>query len=82
MFDDGDRGAIYELLMTHIRSIIEENQQLVLMSAVLPNAEDIKMWLFRENGVLATNPEILSTPKSIGFVSDLLIKVKGNEEVD
>ena len=70
MFDDGDRGAIYELLMTHIRSIIEENQQLVLMSAVLPNAEDIKMWLFRENGVLATNPEILSTPKSIGFVSE------------
>ena len=27
------------------------------------------MWLFAENGVLATNPEILSTPKSIGFVS-------------
>ena len=69
MFDDGERGAIYELLMTHIRNCIDENQQLVLMSAVLPNAEDIKMWLFNENGVLATNPEILSTPKSIGFVS-------------
>ena len=69
MFDDGARGAIYELLMTHIRGCIDEHQQLVLMSAVLPNAEDIKMWLFAENGVLATNPEILSTPKSIGFVS-------------
>ena len=70
MFDDGVRGAVYELLMTHIRSITRKNQQIVLMSAVLPNAEEIKGWLFGQDGVLATDPQISSTPKSIAFVSD------------
>ena len=70
MFDDGVRGAVYELLMTHIRSITRKNQQIVLMSAVLPNADEIKEWLFGQDGVLATDPKISSTPKSIAFVSD------------
>lgn len=70
MFDDGVRGAVYELLMTHIRSIIRKNQQIVLMSAVLPNADEIKEWLFGQDGVLATDLQISSTPKSIAFVSD------------
>ena len=70
MFDDGGRGVTYELLVTHIRNELTENQQLVLLSAVLPNSNEIKEWLFQENGVLATDPNILSTPKSIGFVSE------------
>lgn len=70
MFDDGVRGAVYELLMTHIRSVTRENQQIVLMSAVLSNAEKIKEWLFGQAGVLATDSQISSTPKSIAFVSD------------
>lgn len=69
MFDDGGRGVAYELLVTHIRNALTENQQLVLLSAVLPNSNEIKEWLFQEDGVLATDPNILSTPKSIGFVS-------------
>lgn len=70
MFDDGVRGAVYELLMTHIRSVTHKNQQIVLMSAVLSNAEKIKEWLFGQAGVLATDSQISSTPKSIAFVSD------------
>lgn len=69
MFDDGGRGVTYELLVTHIRNELTENQQLVLLSAVLPNSNEIKEWLFHEEGVLATNSNILSTPKSIGFAS-------------
>lgn len=69
MFDDGSRGANYELLITHIRQSIDESQQLVLLSAVLPNCKDIKEWLFQENGILASNEKIVSTPKSVGFVS-------------
>ena len=38
MFDDGGRGATYELLVTHIRQNITSEQQLVLLSAVLPNS--------------------------------------------
>lgn len=69
MFDDGARGVTYEFLVTTIRERLTDNQQLVLLSAVMTNAEDIKQWLFRENGVLATDDGIVSTPKSIGFCS-------------
>lgn len=70
MFDDGGRGVTYELLVTHIRNTLSKNQQIVLLSAVLPNSNEIKEWLFQENGVLASDSNILSTPKSIGFVSE------------
>lgn len=70
MFDDGGRGVTYELLVTHIRNELTDNQQMVLLSAVLPNSNEIKEWLFHENGALASDPDILSTPKSIGFVSE------------
>ena len=69
MFDDGGRGATYELLITHIRQNITSEQQLVLLSAVLPNSEDIAQWLFEDRGCLATDDNIVSTPKSIGFSS-------------
>lgn len=69
MFDDGSRGAMYELLVTHIKEVLSESQQFVLLSAVLPNAEQIKDWLFDDNGILASDPSIDSTPKSIGFTS-------------
>ena len=68
MFDDRSRGALYELLLTDIKLEIKEQQQLVLMSAVLPNADQIVTWLFGEGGVLAYDPNIKSTPKAIGFV--------------
>ena len=41
----------------------------MLLSAVLSNAEQIKQWLFNENGTLASDPAIKTTPKSIGFSS-------------
>lgn len=70
MFDDGGRGATYELLVTHIRQNITNKQQLVLLSAVLPNSEDIAQWLFENSSCLATDDSIASTPKSIGFSSE------------
>ncbi|MBS6517779.1 MAG: DEAD/DEAH box helicase [Clostridium sp.] len=69
MFDDGGRGATYELLVTHIRQNIMSEQQLVLLSAVLPNSDDIAQWLFEGKSCLATDDSIVSTPKSIGFSS-------------
>ena len=69
MFDDGGRGTTYELLVTHIRQNITSEQQLVLLSAVLPNSGDIAQWLFEDRGCLATDDSIVSTPKSIGFSS-------------
>lgn len=69
MFDEGSRGVIYELLVAYIRKNKADNQQLILISAVLANSEEIKKWLFGDKGVLATSDKIISTPKSIGFSS-------------
>lgn len=63
------RSEEYELLVTHIRQNITSEQQLVLLSAVLPNSGDIAQWLFEDRGCLATDDSIVSTPKSIGFSS-------------
>ena len=41
----------------------------VLLSAVLSNSEQIKEWIFGDNGVLASDSNIHTTPKSIGFTS-------------
>ena len=69
MFDDGSRGVIYELLMSEIREHILWQNQIILLSAVLSNAEQIQKWLLGEDGVLASDPEIKPTPKTIGFAS-------------
>lgn len=70
MFDDRSRGAMYELLLTDIKLGLLQKQQLILMSAVLPNAEQIVNWLFDKRGILAYDSQIVSTPKSIGFVDN------------
>lgn len=69
MFDDGSRGAIYELLISEIRGHILWEEQIILLSAVLSNAEQIQTWLLGEKGVLASDPKIKATPKTIGFAS-------------
>lgn len=69
MFDDGSRGAIYELLISEIRSHISGKEQIILLSAVLSNAEQIQKWLLGETGVLASDSKIKATPKTIGFAS-------------
>ena len=69
MFDDGSRGAIYELLISEIRGHISWEDQVILLSAVLSNAEQIQEWLLGESGVLVSDPQIKATPKAIGFVS-------------
>lgn len=71
MFDDGSRGATYEFLVSHIKKQLNDTQQFVLLSAVLPNSQQIIDWLFKDKGVLATDSKIVSTPKSVGFASGL-----------
>lgn len=69
MFDDKHRGAPYEFLISELQQSLLPEQQLVLLSAVLSNAEEIRRWLFNGDGVLATDPQIKTTPKSVGFAS-------------
>ena len=69
LFDDKNRGALYELLLMNIKQNLSETQQIVIMSAVLSNAEEIRKWVFKENGVLAYKSSINSTPKVVGVIS-------------
>ena len=69
LFDDKSRGTLYELLLTDIKQNLLDKQQLVIMSAVLSNAEEIRKWVFDEKGVLAYNRLIKSTPKVVGVAS-------------
>lgn len=69
LFDDKSRGADYELLVNNIKSSILEKQQLIFMSAVLSNADSIAKWAFKENGLVAYDEKIKTTPKSYGFVA-------------
>jgi superfamily II DNA/RNA helicase len=69
MFDDGSRGAIYELLVSEVRKSISDPKQIIMLSAVLSNADEIGKWMFDDNGVVASSKNIKSTPKSIGFAT-------------
>ncbi|MBE5927040.1 MAG: DEAD/DEAH box helicase [Lachnospiraceae bacterium] len=69
MFDDMSRGAMYELLVADIKKNIQPQQQLVLLSAVLSNADKILEWILGDEGVLAFDKGIRSTPKVVGFAS-------------
>lgn len=85
MFDDRTRGASYELLITYVKQHLSNIQQCVLLSAVLPNSQQIKEWIFADNGVLATDNNIRTTPKSIGFTSsnrDVVFFTDSTEQQD
>ena len=67
-FDNGTRGITYELLITSLKALVPENAQVVLISAVISNAEAVGGWLKKESEiVLGTN--LLPTFKSIAFTS-------------
>jgi Superfamily II helicase len=69
MFDDGKRGAIYEFLVSEVRKSISDSKQIIMLSAVLSNADQIGKWMFDDNGVVANSENIKPTPKSIGFAT-------------
>ena len=69
LFDDRTRGTQYELLLTFINRLSNESIQKVLISAVIPNADDLKNWLTNFNGITVSSDNIKTTMKSNGFVS-------------
>lgn len=67
-FDSGTRGITYELLLTSLRSMLPEETQKVLVSAVISNAEAVGEWLNGEpNAVEGSN--LIPTFRSVGFAS-------------
>ena len=67
-FDSGTRGITYELLLTSLRSIIPEESQRILISAVITNAEAVGEWLSERSNVVE-GTTLVPTFRSIGFAS-------------
>ena len=67
-FDSGIRGITYELLLTSLRSMIPEDAQKVLISAVISNAQAVGEWLNGEPNVVE-GTSLIPTFRSVGFAS-------------
>jgi len=67
-FDSGTRGITYELLLTSLRSMIPDNAQKVLISAVISNAESVGEWLNGDPNVVE-GTSLIPTFRSVGFAS-------------
>lgn len=67
MFDDATRGAHYELLISTIMMHLDKDTQRLLLSAVIPNAEQINEWFTGGQGVVIADNSIRATEKSIAI---------------
>lgn len=66
LFDDPSRGTNFELLLSTVKQIFPKEIQKILISAVIPNSEDINRW-FNEDGVIVSNNSIKTTEKRVAF---------------
>ena len=75
LFDDMSRGITYELLISTIKSYMKDKMQKILISAVIPNAEQVNGWLTDESGVVIKNNIIQTTEKVVAMAD-----IKKNKE--
>lgn len=69
LFDDGVRGVNYELLITSIRRALPAGTQILLVSAVISNADEIRQWLLDGSGDVVSGAGLSPTRRSVAFTS-------------
>lgn len=69
IFDEWQRGINYELLISNLKMLLNNDTQKVLISAVGNNLEKINEWLNGEDRTTIKNNLVKSTEKSICFVN-------------
>lgn len=67
LFDDSSRGITYELLISTIKLYMKDDTQKILISAVVPNAEEINEWLTNGHGVVIKSNAIQTTEKTVSI---------------
>lgn len=67
-FDSGTRGVVYELLVSSLKKELQATAQVVLISAVISNAETINSWLTSNQGAVISGNN-LNTNRSVAFSS-------------
>lgn len=68
-FDSGKRGITYELLLSEIKSLLPKSTQIILISAVIQNAQDISNWLIGTDSQIVDGTKLLASSKSVAFAS-------------
>ncbi len=68
-FDSGARGVTYELLLTSLKLYLVPETQIVLISAVIANAQRISEWLLGNPDLVVDGTGLLPTSRSIAFAS-------------
>lgn len=68
-FDNGIRGVTYELLLSSLKNMISDNTQIVLISAVISNAESIGKWLISGNKEIVEGLGLSPTFRTVAFTS-------------
>jgi len=63
LFDDEERGATYELLISSILQQVNSNVQRILISAIIPNVTQINNWFTKGEGVVLHDDEISAVDK-------------------
>lgn len=58
LFDDEERGATYELLISSILKQVDSNVQKILISAIIPNVTEINNWFTKGKGVAFSGEDI------------------------
>ncbi len=69
IFDEWKRGINYELLISNLKLLLNDDTQKVLISAVGSNLVTINKWLNGIEGVTIKNNLIKSTEKSVCFIN-------------
>ncbi len=58
LFDDEERGATYELLISSILKQVDSSIQKILISAIIPNVSEINKWFTKGAGVAFSGDDI------------------------
>jgi helicase len=68
-FDSGARGVTYELLLTSLKLSLQEQTQIVLISAVIANARNIAGWLIDDEEAVVDGAGLMPTARRVAFAS-------------
>lgn len=66
-FDSGSRGITFELLLTILKRLINENTQKIIISAVVSNANDIAKWFIGDESRVISSNQMQLTRKTMSF---------------
>lgn len=70
-FDSGKRGVTYELLLTELKAALGVRCQIVALSAVMQNVQDLRSWLLGEKGVVVDGSGLVPTARATAFANRL-----------